>query len=52
MERLVDRYLETNPAPETYRFLETNYRGLIAGHGSVIGIRVPIPRLLPLQNSA
>ncbi|MSR57716.1 MAG: hypothetical protein EXS05_08590 [Planctomycetaceae bacterium] len=52
MEVLVDRYLGLAPPQSHYRFLELNYRELVARHGSLVGIRMPIPKLLPLSKSA
>ena len=52
MDYLVDRYLATNPPEALYRFLRITFRELTAHHGSVVGIRVPIPKLLPLSKSA
>lgn len=52
MDALVDRYLSTNPPEELFRFLLASFRDLTARHGSVVGIRVPIPKLLPLSKSA
>jgi len=52
MDDLVDRYLASAPPEALYRFLRTGFRELAAHHGSVVGIRVPIPKLLPLSKSA
>lgn len=52
MEALVDRYLKQSPPADVYAFLEAGYRQLVLRHGSVVGIRMPIPRLLPLPKSA
>ncbi|HTI52350.1 MAG TPA: putative metallopeptidase [Planctomycetaceae bacterium] len=52
MERLVDRYLERDPPESIYRFLQSSYGDLMARHGSVVGIRMPMPKLLPLSKSA
>lgn len=52
MDDLVDQYLATNPPEALYRFLRVTFRELTAHHGSVVGIRVPIPKLLPLSKSA
>jgi hypothetical protein len=52
MESLVDQYLASNPPEVVYRFLRISFRDLTARHGSVVGIRVPIPKLLPLPKSA
>jgi predicted metallopeptidase len=52
MDDLVDRYLKADPPEALYRFLQTSFRELTAHHGRVVGIRVPIPKLLPLSKSA
>ena len=52
MDAIVDRYLSTNPPEELFQFLLGSFRDLTARHGSVVGIRVPIPKLLPLSKSA
>jgi hypothetical protein len=52
MDLLVDRFLATNPPEELFRFLRGGFRDLTARHGSIVGIRVPIPKLLPLSKSA
>ena len=52
MEDLVDGYLASNPPELMYRFLRASFRDLAASHGSIVGIRVPIPKLLPLSKSA
>jgi hypothetical protein len=52
MDDLVEQYLALNPPEAVYQFLRTSFRELTANHGSVVGIRVPIPKLLPLAKSA
>jgi hypothetical protein len=52
MNDLVDQYLAGNPPEALYRFLRAGFRELASNHGSVVGIRVPIPKLLPLSKSA
>ena len=52
MEGLVDRYLAAAPPPELFDFLKASFRDLTARHGGIVGIRVPIPKLLPLSKSA
>ncbi|MBI3866416.1 MAG: hypothetical protein HY290_31435 [Planctomycetia bacterium] len=52
MESLVDRYLASSPPDELFQFLQASFRELTLRHGSVVGIRVPIPKLLPLSKSA
>lgn len=52
MGRLVDRYLRLKPPARLYEFLHGSYRDLVARHGNVVGVRMPIPKLLPLPRSA
>jgi hypothetical protein len=52
MDDLVDQYLAASPPDALYRFLRVGFRELTARHGGVVGIRVPIPKLLPLSKSA
>jgi hypothetical protein len=52
MDDMVDQYLAASPPESLYRFLRVSFRELTAHHGSVVGIRVPIPKLLPLAKSA
>jgi hypothetical protein len=49
MEVLVDRYLRATPADELLHFLRAYFRDLTARHGTVVGIRLPIPRLIPVN---
>jgi hypothetical protein len=52
MDDLVDQYLDSSPPEALSRFLRVSFRELTAHHGSVVGIRVPVPKLLPLSKSA
>jgi hypothetical protein len=52
MGALVDRYLRLKPPPTLLDFLRGSYGDLVAQHGRVVGVRMPIPRLLPLSRSA
>ena len=52
MDRLAQRYLRGRPPAELYSFLRENFRALHALHGGVVGMRVPIPKLVPLSKSA
>ena len=52
MDQLVDQYLKSNPPERLFRFLRAGFRELAQRHGGVVGIRVPIPKLLPLSKSA
>jgi len=51
MGTLVEEYLSTGPDRETYEFLRHDYRTLTQRYGGVIGMKVPIPKLIPMQNS-
>ncbi len=46
---MVDDYLKTRPDPETYEFLRHDYGKLSKKHGGVVGMKVPIPKLIPLD---
>lgn len=52
MDLLVDRYLKSNPPAHLHRFLQADFRELHAQFGGVVGVRVPIPKLIPLHKSA
>jgi hypothetical protein len=52
MGLLVDRYLATRPATDLFAFLRLDFRSLLQKHGGVVGLRVPIPKLIPLSKSA
>jgi len=51
MGDLVEEYLKTRPDPETYDFLRHDYRGLKQRHGGVVGMKVPIPKLIPMDGT-
>jgi hypothetical protein len=48
MARLVDRYLATGPDPDLTDFLRLTFVQFLQRHGSVRGLVVPRPKLLPL----
>lgn len=48
MAQLARAYLATRPNPEHYDFLRLNFAQLQNRHGSVLGIVVPRPRIIPL----
>ena len=52
MGQLVDRYLSTRPPTDLFAFLRLDFRSLLLKHGGVVGLRVPIPKLIPLSKSA
>lgn len=46
-----DRYLRLKPPPKLYGFLRLGFRGLLKRHGSVVGLQIPIPKLIPVSDS-
>lgn len=46
---LVARYLNAGPPAALYGFLECSFQELVRRHGSVYGVKVPAPKLLPLE---
>lgn len=52
MGRLADRYLGCRPPEELYGFLRLNFAQIATSYGRVVGMRMPIPRLLPMPKSA
>ena len=51
MAELAERYLRLGPPRELYSFLRLNFRTLHARHGGVVGLRVPIPKLVALPKA-
>jgi hypothetical protein len=51
MEVFLDQYLALKPPRELYGFLRKKFLTLVAEHGGVVGKQVPIPKLMPLDNS-
>ena len=51
MEVFVDRYLDLDPPSELFAFLRKRFRTLQSQHGSVVGLQVPIPKLVPIPDS-
>ncbi len=49
MGEMVEAYLKTGPDPESYEFLRHDYRSLKTRHGGVVGMKVPIPKLIPMD---
>ena len=49
MGRLADRWLATGPEEQLYAFLRHSFRQLASRHAGIVGIRIPRPRLIPVQ---
>lgn len=47
MEVLVDRYLASEPDERLYGFLNCTFRELARRHGTVCGLRIAAPKLIP-----
>lgn len=48
---LARKYLAGGPAPDLYDFLRYDFRSLVRRHGTVVGLQVPIPKLIPLPDT-
>jgi hypothetical protein len=48
MEVLVRQYLRKSPPEHLHGFLQHNFDQLVQRHGRVVGMKAPIPKLLPL----
>lgn len=51
MEILAREYLSMRPPEELYDFLRRDFRTISERHGSVIGLQIPIPKLIPLEGT-
>ncbi len=49
---LVDAYLAMKPPAELYEFLEVDFRTLAGQHRRIVGLKVPIPKLIPVKRTA
>ncbi len=52
MRQLAHRYLALPPSEETIGFLRLSFGELEARHGAVVGLKVPHPKLIPLNSGA
>jgi putative metallopeptidase len=48
MGQLADRWLNLGPPPESWRFLEDDFRQLSGRHGGLVGLRIRRPRIVPI----
>ena len=51
MEVFAERYLAMNPPVELYGFLKHRFRTIHKRHGGVMGLQVPIPKLIPVDDA-
>ncbi|HWL11167.1 MAG TPA: hypothetical protein VNQ76_22350 [Planctomicrobium sp.] len=49
MDVYAREYLSCRPPAELYEFLKHDFRSLFRLHGGVVGMRVPIPKLIPVD---
>lgn len=49
MGRLAEDYLSQKPPPELYSFLHHDFTSLQQQHGGVVGLQIPIPKLIPVR---
>jgi predicted metallopeptidase len=52
MRQMAERWLALAPPRETYQFLQSSFRELVARHGRVFGTRITTPKLIPLPARA
>jgi hypothetical protein len=52
MAELARAYLAAGPDPDLHAFLRLNFAQLRARHGSVVGVVVPRPKLVPVPEAA
>ena len=50
MEQFAQDWLERRPPHEIYHFLEKNFDQLQVSHGRVVAVRIPQPKLIPLDS--
>jgi predicted metallopeptidase len=51
MEILAQQYLAMNPPAELHDFLNHSFRTLHRHYGGVVGLQVPVPKLIPVNES-
>lgn len=48
----VDHWLQQNPSPEVWDFLQLGYKELISCHGGLHGTRIAMPKVIPCGKTA
>ncbi|QDT95061.1 putative metallopeptidase [Gimesia aquarii] len=51
MAVFVDQYLKQKPPAELFSFLKCRFSTLQKRHGGVVGLQIPIPKLIPIDDS-
>jgi len=49
MDEYAREYLRAHPPLELYSFLQLDFQTILKQHGGVIGLQVPIPKLIPVE---
>jgi hypothetical protein len=49
MGRLADRWLSLSPPEEVWSFLRDDFTALAARHGSIVGLKIRRPRIVPAR---
>jgi predicted metallopeptidase len=49
VEQLVDRWLSLEPPASVYNFLRYEFRELVRRYGRVYGVKIPTPKLIPVE---
>jgi predicted metallopeptidase len=49
VERLTDHWLSLEPPAHVYDFLRYDFRELVRRHGKVYGVKIPVPKLIPME---
>ena len=51
MSILAQKWLDREPPPELYGFLRYRFKTLQKKHGGVMGLQIPIPKLIPIEQT-
>lgn len=51
MDVYAREYLSLHPPAELYEFLDLDFKKILKRHGGVVGMQVPIPKLIPLEQA-
>lgn len=52
MEKYVRQYIRMKPPAGLRTFLKHDFNSLRTGYGPVVGLRLPVPRLIPVDDAA
>ncbi len=51
MGRFADQYMSQRPSARLWSFLQHDFQALQAQHGQIVGVRLPIPRMIRLPQA-